>query len=71
MEGASILTLESQAQHTHSLEDHTWSIQQSTFKHTKQHHNIQQQNNNHTKTLSDTHHTKQTDLLTETKHTRI
>ena len=37
-------TLRSQAQHAHSLEDHTWSIQQSTSTHTKHFHNIQQQN---------------------------
>ena len=30
MEGALRCSLGSQAQHTHSLEDHTWSIQQST-----------------------------------------
>ena len=46
MEGSSRRTLGSQAQHTHSLEDYTWSIQQSTYNHTKQLHNIQQQNNN-------------------------
>ena len=37
-------------QHTHSLEDHTWSIQQSTITHTKHIHNIQQQNSNYTHT---------------------
>ena len=42
--------LGSQAQHTHSLEDHTWSIQQSTTTHTKHIHNIQQQNSNYTHT---------------------
>ena len=36
--------------HTHSLEDHTWSIQQSTIAHTKHIHNIQQQNSNYTQT---------------------
>ena len=41
MEGA---PLGSQAQHTHSLGDHTWCIQQSTSTHTKHFHNIQQQN---------------------------
>ena len=35
---------------THSLEDHTWSIQQSTTTHTKHIHNIQQQNSNYTHT---------------------
>ena len=35
MEGALRRSLGSQAQHTHSLEDHTWSIQQSTTTHTK------------------------------------
>ena len=42
--------LGSQAQHAHSLEDHTWYIQQSTSTHTKHFHNIQQQNSNHTQT---------------------
>ena len=41
MEGALRRSLGSQAQHTHSLEDHTWSIQQSTTTHTKHIHNIQ------------------------------
>ena len=48
MEGALRRSLGSQAQHTHSLEDHTWSIQQSTTTHTKHIHNIQQQNSNYT-----------------------
>ena len=48
-------TLGAQAQHTHSLEDHTRSIQRSTSSHTKHFHNIQQPHNNHT----------QTDQLTE------
>ena len=43
-------TLGSQAQHAYSLEDHTWSIQQSTSTHTKHFHNIQQQNSNHIQT---------------------
>ena len=47
MEGALRRSLGSQAQHTHSLEDHTWSIQQSTTTHTKHIHNIQQQNSNY------------------------
>ena len=50
MEVALRCTLGSQAQHAHSLEDHTRSIQQgtSTSTHTKHIHNIQQQNSNHT-----------------------
>ena len=79
MEGALRRSLGSQAQHTHSLEDHTWSIQQSTTTHTKHIHNIQQQNSNYTHThcelfhqtihtLTSTQHTKQTDTLTE-QHT--
>ena len=48
MEGALRHSLGSKAQHTHSLEDHTWSIQQSTTTHTKHIHNIPQQNNNYT-----------------------
>ena len=47
MEGALRRSLGSQAQHTHSFEDHTWSIQQSTTTHTK---HIQQQNSNYTHT---------------------
>ena len=50
MEGALRHSLGSQAQHTHSLEDHTWSIQQSTTTPTKHIHNIQQQNSNYTQT---------------------
>ena len=50
MEGVHRRSLGSQAQHTHSLEDHTWSVQQSTTTHTKHFHNIQQQNSNYTKT---------------------
>ena len=45
MEGALRRSLGSQAQHTHSMKDHTWSIQQSTTTHTK---HIQQQNINYT-----------------------
>ena len=54
MEGTLRCTLGSQAQHAHSLEDHTWSIQQSTSTstHTKHIHNIQQQNSNHTETVN-------------------
>ena len=43
MEGTLRYTLGSQAQHAHSLEDHTRSIQQSTSTHTQHFHNIQQQ----------------------------
>ena len=50
MEGAIRHSLGSQAQHTHSLEDHPWSIQQSTTTHTKDFHNIQQSNSNYTQT---------------------
>ena len=35
MEGTRRCTLGSHAEHAHSLEDHTWSIQQSTSTHTK------------------------------------
>ena len=48
MERTSRCTLGSQAQHKHSLEDLTWSIQQITSTHTQHLDNIQQQNNNHT-----------------------
>ena len=41
---------------THSLEDHTWSIQQSTTTHTKHIHNIQQQNSNYTQTHCELFH---------------
>ena len=40
MEGTLRCTLGSQSQHTNFLEDHTWSIQQSTSTHTKHSHNI-------------------------------
>ena len=56
MEGALRRSLGSQAQHTHSLEDHTWSIQQSTTTHTKHFHNIQQQNSNYTHTHCELFH---------------
>ena len=56
MEGALRRSLGSQAQHTHSLEDHTWSIQQSTTTHTKHIHNIQQQNSNYTHTHCELFH---------------
>ena len=77
MEGAPRRSLGSQAQHTHSLEDHTWSIQQSTTTHTKHIHNIQQQNSNYTHTHCELfhqtihkhcQHTQQTDTLIE-QHT--
>ena len=82
MEGTLRHTLGSQAQHTHYVENHTRSIQQSTFTHTKHLNNIEHQNNNHTQTycklfhqtihkncqtLSNTQHTRQTNPLTE-KH---
>ena len=56
MEGTLICTLGSQAQHAHYLEDHTRAIQQSTSTHTKHFHNIQLQNNNHTKTYCQLFH---------------
>ena len=56
MEGALRRSLGSQAQHTHSLEDHTWSIQQSTTTHTKHFHYIQQQNSNYTQTHCELFH---------------
>ena len=56
MEGALRRSLGSQTQHTHSLEDHTWSIQQSTTTHTKHIHNIQQQNSNYTHTHCELFH---------------
>ena len=56
MEGALRCSLGSQAQHTHSLEDHTWCIQQSTTTHTKHFHNIQQQNSNYTQTHCELFH---------------
>ena len=52
MEGALRHSLGSQAHHTHCLEDHTWSIQQSTTTHTKHIHNIQQQGYNISLTTS-------------------
>ena len=42
--------------HSHSLEDHTWSIQHSTTTHTKHIHNIQQQNSNYTHTHCELFH---------------
>ena len=56
MEGTLRCTLGSQAQHAHYLEDHTRFIQQSTTTHTKHFHNIQQQNNNNTKTYCESFH---------------
>ena len=50
MEGTLRCILGPQAQHAHSLEDHTRSIQQSTSTNTKHIHNIQQHNSNHTQT---------------------
>ena len=56
MEETLTCTLGSQAQHTHSLEDHTRSIRQNTYTHTKHIHNIQQQNRNHTQTHCELFH---------------
>ena len=56
MEGALRRSLGPQAQHTHSLEHYTWSIQQSTTTHTKHIHNIQQQNSNYTQTHCELFH---------------
>ena len=56
MEGAPRRSLGSQAQHLHSLEDHTWSIQQCTFTHTKLFHNFQQQNSNYSQTHCELFH---------------
>ena len=56
MEGTLRCTLGSQAQHAHSLEDHTRYIQQSTSTHTEHIHNIQQQNSNHTQTRCELFH---------------
>ena len=56
MEGALRRSLGSQAQHTHSLEDHTLSIQHSTTTHTKHIHNIQQQISNYTQTHCELFH---------------
>ena len=55
MEGASTRSQGPQAQHTHSMEDHTWSIQLCTSNHTQLHH-IQQQNNLHTQTYCELFH---------------
>ena len=84
MEGALRRSLGSQAQHTHPLEDHIWSIQQSTPTHTKHIHNILQQNSNYTQTHCELFHqtfhkhcqtrniqNKQTHTLSNTQHTRI
>ena len=56
MEGASRRSLGPLAQHTHYMEDHTWSIQYSTPNHTQQLHHIQQQNNKHTQTYCELFH---------------
>ena len=56
MEGRLRCTLGSQAQHAHSVEGHTRSIQQSTSTHTKHIHNIQQQNSNCTQTHCELFH---------------
>ena len=79
MEGTLRCTLGSQAHHTHSVEDHTRSIQQSTSTHTKHLYNIQQPHlntlrivsPNNSQTLSSTQQTRQTETLTEQhKNTR-
>ena len=56
MKGTLRCTPGSQAQHTHSVEDHTRFIQQSISTHTKDIHNIQQQNSNHTQTHCELFH---------------
>ena len=68
MEGALRRSLGSQAQHTHSLEYHTWSIQQSTTTHTKHIHNIQQQNSNYTQTHCELFHQTHCELFHTVKH---
>ena len=84
MEEALGRLLGSQAQHTQSLEDHAWSIQQSTTTHTKHIHNIQQQNSNYTQAHCGLFHrtihkhcqargtqNKQTHWQSNTRHARI
>ena len=56
MEGTLRCTLGSQAQHAHSLEDYTRSIQQSTFTYTKHIHNIHPKNCNYTQTHCELFH---------------
>ena len=56
MKGTLKCSLGSQAQHAHSWEDHTRSIQQGTSNHTQHFHNIQQQNNNNTQTYCELFH---------------
>ena len=68
MEGALRRSLGSQAQHTHSLEDHTWSIQQSTTRHTKHFQNIQQQNSNYTQTHGEMFHQQFTNTVRHATH---
>ena len=68
MEGALRRSLGSQAQHTHSLEYHTWSIQQSTTTHTKHIHNIQQQNSNYTLTHCELFHQTITNTVKHATH---
>ena len=61
----------SQAQHTHSLEDHTRSIQQSTSTHTQHIHKIQQQNNNYTQNIanySPLHSTQVQEVIKQSKN---
>ena len=68
MEGALRRSLGSQTQPTHSLEDHTWSIQQSTTTHTKHIHNIQQQNSNYTHTHCELFHKQFTNTVKHATH---
>ena len=71
MEGTLRCTLGSRAQHTHSVEDHTRSIQQSTSTHTKHiHHTLRIVSPNNSQTLSSTQQTRQTDTLTK-QHKQI
>ena len=55
MEAASTRSLGPQAQHTHYMEDHTWSIQLSTSNHTQLYH-IQQPTNIPTQTYCELFH---------------
>ena len=64
-------TLGSQAQHTHSLEDHTRSIQQRTSTHTKHIYNIQQQNSNHTQSTLQIVSPNHSQTLSNTQHKQI
>ena len=68
MEGTFRGTPGSQAQHAHSLEDHTRSIQQSTSTHNKHIHNIQQHNSNHTQTHCELFHHQLTNTVKHALH---